>query len=818
MLAAFVSLLALPVLAQRPTPREAEVLLQTRPDLVLQLRQRILTSGLSPEQVRARLKAEGYPENLLDAFLPGAAADQKSSGLSRDALAAVRRLGLVDSTDFVLLDSLRLSDSSRVTPEPLAREPRDFVPDSSRREVASRELFGVDLFRSSTSAFDANLSGPVDASYRLGPGDQLVLILTGDVEEAFTLDVTREGFIVVPQVGQIPVSNLTVGQLNEILYSRLSRVYSGVSRGSEATTQFSVGVARLRSNQVFVVGEVTKPGSYRISSAGTALTALYAAGGPSDNGSLRNVQVRRAGRTVAALDVYDYIMRGDATNDIRLLNGDVIFVAVHGPRVRVVGEVTRPATYELKPGESLGQLLTIAGGFTAEASTRRVQIERISSPATRTAAGRDRVLIDVESISLATGGGPALALESGDVVRVFRVSDRVRNRVIVAGNVWSPGAVGLTDGMTVSEAIRRAGGPKSDSYVGQVLISRLQPDSTRTQLRVRLRDTTGAVIDDIPVREDDEIRVFSTTEFRPERYVAISGAVRKPGRYRYADGMTIRDLSLLAGGLEPGALVSAAEIARVPENRTGGVTAQTVRVPLDSSYVIGGDAATSNATTPPRIAPEVALDPYDHVLILRQPDWSLLFTVVIAGEVRFPGRYAIKTKQERIGDVIDRAGGLTPEGYAAGIRFYRQRDEIGRVGLDIPRVLRARRDRDNLLLQDGDSIFVPEYSPVVTVGGAVQSPVAVAYVPGRTIDYYIRAAGGATRTADPKRAFVTQPNGGVESRSRFLIFNRDVTPRAGSVVSVPERDPNATTNWVQVAGSVAQILASLVAIVAVAAR
>ncbi|HET7190219.1 MAG TPA: polysaccharide biosynthesis/export family protein, partial [Gemmatimonadaceae bacterium] len=324
----------------KPTPEQARVLLQTRPDLVEQLRQRMMNSGMTPDQIRARLRAEGYPENLLDAYMPGATgeASQPTSTVFR----AVQDLGIADSTEFgsgaMLLDTAR---ATRPDTAILSRSVtylrvdtlRGLARDSVLRLITNRDsgfvVFGLDIFRSSTTQFQPNLAGPVDENYRLGPGDRLVLILTGDVESSYSLDVTREGFVVVPQVGQLYVNNLTLSELNTLLYTRLSRVYSGVRRDGNGTTRFSVNVARLRSNQVFVVGDVQRPGSYTVSSAGTALTALYAAGGPSINGSLRRIEVRRGGRVVDALDVYDYLVRGDATHDVRLQSGDIVFVPVH---------------------------------------------------------------------------------------------------------------------------------------------------------------------------------------------------------------------------------------------------------------------------------------------------------------------------------------------------------------------------------------------------------------------------------------------------------------------------------------------------------
>jgi protein involved in polysaccharide export with SLBB domain len=834
------------VAQQRPTSEQAQQMLQTNPALLQQLRQRILTSGLTPDQVRARLRAEGYPEDLLDAYLPGAtAADTLTS--TEDVFAAITQLGIADTVDIELLrcgidpDSLVISDTlasglvdTTVNRRRVAEQRRLAIArclaqrDSLTRGLTQQKvdadsgfvIFGLDFFRNATTQFDPNLAGPVDANYRIGPGDRLVLVLTGDVEQSYQLDVTREGFVIIPQVGQLWVNRLTLAELENVLYTRLGRVYSGVRRGPGATTRFYVTPARLGSNQIFVTGDVLRPGSYRISSAGTALTALYAARGPSDNGSLRRVLIRRGGTAVDTLDVYDYLLNGNTTRDVRLTSGDLIFVPIHSGRVRIVGEVARPATYEIKPGETLADALRFAGGFTAAAARRRVQIERIVPPEQRPLGGRDRIVTEIVSDQFMTGNGPTVAVLPGDVIRVFSVATRVRNRIYVRGNVWSPGSQGITPGMLVSEALRVAGGVKPDVYLGQVLVTRTLPDSSRIQLRAALRDTTGAVINDIALQEDDEIRVFAVSEFRPVRYVAINGAVRKSGQFPFREGMTVRDLVLLAGGLEQSAYLNEAEVARLPENRAGGVTARTFRVPLDSSYVFergpdGKYLGPPGLPAPSGPNPEVVVEPYDNVLILRQPNWELQRTAVIAGEVRYPGRYSLRTTNEKITDLIARAGGLSADAYANGVIFYRTRNAVGRIGIELPDVLEDGESLDNLLLQDGDSIFIPRYNSVVNVQGAVNSPVAVTFSPGKSLDYYIRAAGGPSRRADAKRAYVTQPNGKVDAReSNFLLPDGVPEPQPGSVVHVPERDPaDKQADLIQSVGAIGQIAATLLTLI-----
>jgi polysaccharide biosynthesis/export protein len=828
----------------RPTPEQAQQLLQTRPDLIAQLQAQLRSSGLTPDQVKARLRAEGYPENLLDAYLPNANPTTTPSGTpSDDVFGAMRALGLADT---LAVDSLRTqARKQRKTQEQLDSAfldtlgraiKNDTVRTALHRVLRSKQamlaatdsgysIFGLDLFKSETSQFDATLAGPVDEGYRFGPGDRLVLILTGDVQASYNLEVTREGFVVVPNVGQVPVANLTKGELENQLLARLSRSYSGIGRGPGARTHFSLNVSRVGTNQVIVTGDVAQPNAYAVSRAGTAMDALYKAQGPTERGSLRNVQVRRGSQTVGVLDVYDYLIHGNASKDLRLENGDVIFVPPHGPRARVVGAVLRSATYELKPGESVADLIQMAGGFTAEADPGRVQIERIIPPAQRRGLGTARQIIEVPRALFTNGAVSEATIEDGDVVHVGEVPGHLAARVAVEGNVWSPGEIGFVPGMTLTDALRRAGGLRPDTYLGQVQITRVRPDSTYAMIQAQLSDTSGATATgDVRLADGDSIRIFSLPEFRPKRYVTVSGAVRKGGRIPYREGMTMRDVILLAGGLQESALLTEAEIARMPENRAGGVTARTMKVPLDSTYLFdrgtdGRYLGPPGIAAPAARAPDVHLEPYDNVLIFRQPDWALQRTVVLQGEVRFPGRYTLQNKSERVLDLIKRAGGLTSDAYPNGIVFYRQRDNLGRIGIDLPAVLRDKNHVDNLVLADGDSIFVPVYSGVVTVTGSVNSPVAVSYVRGANLDFYIRSAGGGTSKSDVGRAYVTQPNGKVESRNSHLHFFKSTpTPQPGSTIIVPPVDASDRRDYVAMLTALTSILGSAVALAAILKR
>ena len=710
-------------------PQALKQAVQQNPGLPDIIRQRILQSGLSAEQVRARLAASGYPSNLLDAYLSGTVT---GAALPAGALelAAIQALGVPP-----VEQSLLSVDTGLIR---------------MRGTNVSSRVFGVDVFRRSTTQFLPLLSGPVPPDYKLGPGDALVLILTGDVELAYTLQVTREGFILIPQVGQVFVSNLTLDQLRDVLYTRLGRVYSGVKRAPNASTRFDISVANVRANQVYVVGEVGQPGAYQISSLGTVLTALYAAGGLTERANMRQVELQRLGKLVATLDLYDYLLRGDVRSDVRLQTGDVVFVPVHGTRAEVEGAVTRPAIYELKAGETVVDLVHAAGGFRPDAQLKRLAVYRLLPVANRSPGSPPRAVIDIPLTPLPPGKG---------------------------------------DG---------GGAPPGD------------PPLPVTMPSMALEDGDSVVVD-------------AVAPLAGQYYVAITGMIRKPGIYPWRDGMTLRELVLLGRGPTVGADLREAEVARMPEDRSQGQLATTVRVPLDSSYLFERDSL-GRYFGPPGIpvaargTPEVKLEPFDNVLILKQPEFDFQRTVTILGEVKSPGTYSLRTKQDRLADLLDRAGGLTRQAYAQGVRFYRLDNGVGRIDIDVAQALRDRASRNNVILQPGDSIFIPEYEPSVRVQGAVNSPGSVLWQQGRGLEYYIGAAGGFAHTADKGKVSVRYANGQVRTRRRTLLMSSDPKPGPGSEVIVPVRDTTQHTNYVQLFGGIAQIIASTIAIIVVATK
>jgi polysaccharide biosynthesis/export protein len=810
------AILAVPSLAPGQTPRTgtaqdtaaARRALEQRAgrpisqgDIVERLRQ----SGLSRGEMRARLQAAGYDPGLADAYFDALerGGEPPRGEPSRDFLEALNRVGLAgraprelpDTLPEIDPDSLELLEADSLDVEPLI------------------EVFGLRTFRRAGTQFQPVLYGPVDAGYRLGPGDEVLLVLTGDVEAAYSLDITREGFLFIPDVGQVSVNGLTLAQLEDVLYTRLGRVYSGVSRSPNATTRFQVSLGSLRVNQVWVTGDVVRPGAYQVSSVAGLFNALYQAGGPTEEGSFRRIEVHRGGRVAHVADLYDFLVRGDGASDIRLDHGDRIFVPPAGAQARIEGSVRRPAIYEVRPGEGLRELIGFAGGLRSDALVRRVQIDRIVPPAEQQ-PGYYRTLVDVDLGRLVLGA-PEIGIVDGDIVHIFAVSDLRRNRVWVEGQVRNPGMYEWSTGSTLWSMLERADGLSEHAYTARAHVYRLiERDGARRLIQVSLeRDEAGRPLHDLPLADSDSIIVLSRAELRTPEFVTIDGYVKEPETYPLARGMTLKDLILAAGGFEHGADVLEAEVSRMPNVLTrSDTTAYVIRVPLNSeSDSDNGSRSPGNPGNPdilPRWLPEpddLELRHGDRVFIRRAPGYEPVREVRITGQVVSPGRYVLATREERISDLIRRSGGLTPQAYAPGIHVVRR----GRiVAADLQRALNDARDRNNLLLAEGDSIHVPAYDPTVAVVGAVNFESRVLYVPGRGLDYYINQAGGYLDIADRRQVTVTYASGERSGVRRSWVGSGAPRVQPGSQIFVPRRPESAGINWDQVLGRSAAILSA----------
>ncbi|HWV57912.1 MAG TPA: SLBB domain-containing protein [Longimicrobiales bacterium] len=792
-----------------------------RPITEQEILQQLRASGLTIDEVRRRLVERGYDPAAADPFfgvLEGRAARVPAGtdpvpildilwGAERATGPAIPTPGVTPST--VL--SAQVADTVPAEPGP--------------------PIFGRDLFRRATTEFMPLASGPVPPDYRIGPGDELILVITGDVELAYELTVSPEGWVVIPGVGQVFVADRTVDGIRGVLFDRLSQVYSGIREGADATTFFHVSLGRLRTNQVFVIGEVERPAAYELSAMATGLTALYYAGGPSRAGSFRRVHINRGGSTVRTLDLYDYLVRGIASGDDRLEHGDIVFVPVAERRVEIDGAVVRPGLYEMLPDEDLRDLLRFAGGVQPNAELRSVQIERIL-PLEARAPGRDRVVLDVPLGSLDGEELEPVPLRDGDRIRVFAVLDEVQNEVVVTGGVWRPGRYAVDENTRLWDIIERAGGLLPDAVEVRAQVQRLQPDWTRRLIPVSLaRTASGEPVENPLLQGHDEIYIHAARELRDDRTVSIGGWVRNPGEYPYLDGMTVADLVLLAGGLRTGAYLAAAEVSRVviSQERSEALT-QVFNVALDSALIFDRIDFGSGAPDLEGLeAADFELQNLDAVYIRKAPGFDAQAMVQVTGEVHFPGPYSIATRTERIRDLVLRAGGPTDEAYLRGVQLWRVRDEADpslrvidtlpfgdtlradssaratrslervRVGIAFEEALRNPASSHNILVQPGDSIYIPPFIPTVEVRGAVASPTKVLHRPDAGFDYYIRQAGGFLENADRERVRVQFANGETAIRGRKFLFlgGGMPDPDPGSVITVPY-EPERTGDGVRV--------------------
>ncbi len=798
--------------------RQAEQILG-RPISEQEALQLLQQSGLTADEVRDRLESRGFARDAADPYLAvlEGRTDQVPTGTSA--------VPLVDA----LSGTLDLASS-----DPLLRQlpARDTVPETGP------PIFGREIFRQATTQFLTLDSGPAPANYRVGPGDEIVLVVTGDVELAYRLVVSREGWVVIPDVGRVDVNGTTIAELRERFRQRLAEVYSGLTDDADATTFLDVSLGGLRTNLVYVIGEVERPGAYEISSFASVFAALYSAGGPNRVGSFRRVLVNRGSETVGTVDLYDYLLDGRGDAAPRLEQGDVVFVPVAERRVQIDGAIVRSGIYELGEGDVLGNLLEFAGGLTPSASGTRVQIERVLPPEQQQ-EGLNRVLLDIPMTG--PDADPGASLVNGDIITVFAVHDDLRNSVRITGGVWRPGSYGVDPGLRLWDVIDRAGGLLPDAFEGRAQIQRLQSDYTRRMIQVSLdRDAAGLPLDNPAIEPLDQIYVFARRNLREQRAVSIGGWVRTPGVYPYVEGITVRDLILRAGGLRTGAYLGMVDVARVAiEQVRGDTITRTFTVALDSAMVF--DAVPgSDGGAGAQAESDFVLHNLDAVYVRRAPGFEPQRRVVITGEVLFPGPYSLQLRSERLTDVIGRAGGLTPEAYPEGLQLWRadvqpededltgieiagqafgdtaivateqdpgsvEGDAAGtdaaptparrsltrkRVGVDYVEALRDSSSGQNLLVEPHDSVFVPRFIPTVDVQGAVQAPARVLYKEGAGADYYIRRAGGYQQKADKGRTLVQFANGEVIGRgAKFLFFGGGLPePDPGSVVRVPLKE------------------------------
>ena len=644
------------------------------------------------------------------------------------------------------------------------------VPDPAERGADSRAVFGRNVFRSRALTFEPNENQATPENYRLGPGDEVIIDIWGENERSLREEISPEGNIMVEQVGPVYLNGLTIKEANAKLRGVFGQIYAGVS-GDSPASEVRVTQGRLRTIQVNVMGEVEMPGTYRLSSFATVFHALYQAGGVTDIGTLRNIRVLRSGREVASVDIYKYLFHGDSKDDIRLEEGDIVLVPSYDLLVEVTGCVKRPMRYEMEAGEPLSQLLAYAGGFTGDAYGREVRVVRTM--------GREHELFNVDSVGYGT-----FALMDGDSVAVGRVLDRYANRIEVQGAVYRPGMYELGEGThTVRELIGRAEGLREDAFRGRALLFRERDDLTPEIVAVDLEGVLSGRLTDISLRRNDVLVVSSVHDLEDRGGFTIGGEVARPGVYPYAAHTTVEDLIVQAGGLLDGASTVKVEVSRrlkdpkstTPSNGVGKVYAFS----LKEGLVVDGEAGFE-------------LAPFDVVEVRRSPGYQPQRQVVLDGEVVFTGNYTLIRKNERLSDLVKRAGGITDDAYVRGGRLIRRMNEEERavrdaalraaqqnrgadsvsleklmaddyyaVGIELDKALSNPGSDYDVVLREGDRLGVPEYVSTVKINGDVMYPNTTVYLKDKRVKYYIAQAGGYGARAKRNKAYIVYMNGRV---------------------------------------------------------
>jgi protein involved in polysaccharide export with SLBB domain len=658
--------------------------------------------------------------------------------------------------------------------------------------------FGHDLFLNAPSTFAPHEQVPVGHDYLIGPGDELRVTVWGKVEGQWVVVVDRDGTVTLPKLGVIAVSGLSFQELREVLSGEFAKHYTGF--------QMNVTMGALRTIRVYVVGSARQPGAYTVSSLAGLVNALFEAGGPGRTGTMRDIQLKRAGETIVHLDLYDFLLKGDKSQDVRLMPEDVIFIPPAGPTAAASGHVNNPAVYELKGGTTISGLIEMAGGASALGYLQRVQVERIS---------RNEVKIIVDANLRALSEENDLVLQDGDVVRVFPVMDRVVNAVTVRGNVVRGGQHQWFEGMRVSDVLPE---PENDllpeSHFERALIERhVPPDYHR---EVIFFDLGGALFGRDPsqnllLQPYDTLTVYSKWDFLEKQMVQVSGAVNRPGEYELREKMRVSDLVNLAGGVKRYALLQGVELARIHITPEG---------PAPERIVVNLEAAMAGDEKS-----DVALMGDDYLFVPTVPEWQGHRKVRISGEVRFPGEYAIM-KGERLSSLISRAGGFNEAAYLTGAVFTRERarqlqqerlDEMverlerelaGAGAAEVASSMTAEdakirefetKMRSDFIveLEDGDSLSVPPDPRSIRVVGSVYNQTTFLYDEGRKAKDYISMAGGYTENADKKKVYVLKADGtAVRGDNRKLA--------SGDTVVVPEKMVQVA--WLREVKNLTQIL------------
>ncbi|MDO4880588.1 MAG: SLBB domain-containing protein [Capnocytophaga sp.] len=657
-------------------------------------------------------------------------------------------------------------------------------------EHKKSKVWGFDFFQNPKISFTPNVNMPTPENYIIGTDDELLIDVWGAAENSFSQKVDNQGNINLNMVGKIRVGGLSFTEAKARINSALRQIYSGISApdGSYNKVYTSVSIANVRTVKVNIIGEVQVPGTYSLSALSTVLNALYASGGPTETGSFRDIQLIRNGKKIASFDVYDFLLKGSQEGNLSLNDQDVIIIPPYKNQVEVTGKVKREGLYEIKDNETLVNLIDFFGGFTPNAYKDNLVIERI--------VGAKREVKEVPYNQANT-----FIMKSGDKLTVQQLSDIYHNKISIGGAVYQPGNYAYTEGMTALDLINRAAGVLDEAYLERGLLFRTTNRVDKQTLNFSIKDLLTKK-EYLPLQANDSIFIFNRDSLINKQFVRIEGAVKKPQNIPFMEGLKAEDLIIMAGGFIEGADSSIIHLSRQKNDENFKTISETQDISLSPDLKISSGS--------------VALQPNDIVTVRFQKGYAPQQIIKIEGEIIYPGHYSILTKEERISDFIERAGGLTPYAYLKGATLIRKitdlsdkeqnkqikeldnvTDEIKivkvgdqeefRVGINLEKIMKNKNAYQNLILKDGDVIIIPSEKQTVEVKGLVLAPSLVQYEKGKNLKSYVNNAGGFSNNARKSGAYVVYANGSVEGTRKFLFFKSYPKIEPGAIIIVPEK-------------------------------
>lgn len=817
-----------------------------------QLIKRAEAQGLNEQQMLSMAAERGMPAGEV-AKLRQRIASLKSGGGSAQRQQAtsganqLRQIQGMRSQDDIF-DSLRKSDPYY-----------DLTP-------KQKKIFGYTLFHNRNLNFNPSLNVPTPQGYTVGAGDQLLIDVYGASQQTYDITVNPDGKIFIPNVGPIQVGGSTIAAATGRIRSALTRIYSGIG-GSNPNTFMDIRLGNIRTVSISMVGELNRPGTYTLPSFASPFNALFAAGGPNENGSFRHIQVYRDSKLLTEIDVYEFLVKGEFTSPINLRDNDVIIVPPVRSRVEIQGPVRREGLFEVKAGETVDQLINFAGGFSSQAYRERLTVTRKT--------GAEMRVEDVDA-----GNFQAFYPQDGDIYRIGEILNRFENRVQITGALMRPGVFALTPGLGIRDLVAKADGLREDAFLNRATLYRTKGDFSLEIVPVDIKAVINGEAEDIVLRREDVLNVPSIYDLREEYYVKISGEVNKPGAFAFGVNMTVADLVLKAGGFKESATASKIEIARRVKNDLSGKLAEIIILDVDRDLRVSGTRALE------------PLQPFDHVMIRRSPGFQREQLVRVEGEALYPGEFAIAHANERISDLIKRAGGLNPYAYPKGAtlirrnEFYKDpsedelkaetlidvksnisRDSLDRtesekilferidqkilegqqesrrkkqdlgaedfrqqslvelgesadgigkieikdtelIGINLESILSNPYGPSDLILREGDVLSIPRELQTVRMRGEVLYPTSARYRPNSGFKQYISRAGGFTEKSRRGRSYVIYANGDVKRTRKILFANiyPSIEPGAEIIVPTkPEREPMSVQGWVGLASSLATL-------------